>query len=94
MFLRCFTRGKYTFLNKKSIKWDLVCYAKDMLGALQNLHLQDSDRKIVIKHRATFKKYCSLWFRGNGLQKKGGHEDGIVWVVQQEPDELVILFHK
>lgn len=31
---------------------------------------------------------------GNGLQKKGGDEDRIVWVVQQEPDELVILFHK
>lgn len=32
---------------------------------------------------------------GNGLQKKGGDKgDGIVWVVQQEPDELVILFHK
>lgn len=46
MFLRCFTKGKYTFLNKKSIKWDLVCYAKDMLGALQNLHIQDSDTKI------------------------------------------------
>lgn len=32
---------------------------------------------------------------GNGLHKKGGAKgDWIVWVVQQEPDELVILFHK
>ena len=41
-----FTKGKYTFLNKKSIKRDLVYYAKDMLGALQNLHVQDNDTKI------------------------------------------------
>lgn len=45
MFLRCFTKGEYTFLNKKSIKWDLVCYAKDMLGALQSLDVQNSDTK-------------------------------------------------
>lgn len=37
---------KYTFLSKKkSIKWDMVCYAKDMLGALQNLHVWDSGTK-------------------------------------------------
>lgn len=48
MFLSCFTKGIYTFLSKKkkSIKWDMVCYAKDMLGALQNLHVQDSGTKI------------------------------------------------
>lgn len=53
----------------------------------------------MIKHTAAFKAYCSLQFMvGNGLhkKKKKGGDKGveIVWVVQQEPDELVILFHK
>lgn len=34
---------------------------------------------------------CGLWVT---ILKGGDEGNGIVWVVQQEPDELVILFHK
>lgn len=97
MFLSCFIKGIYTFLSKKkkSIKWDMVCYAKDMLGALQNLHVQDSGTKICDYTHIKFLKILQVVVYGLQSSKTGGDKgDGIVWVVQQEPDELVILFQK
>lgn len=41
----------------------MVCYAKDMLGALQNLHVWDSGTKISDKTHQVSKNIagCGLW---------------------------------
>lgn len=73
----------------------MVCYAKDMLGVLQNLHVRDGGTKICDWTHIKFLKILQAVVYGLQSSKKGGDKgDGIVWVVQQEPDELVILFHK
>lgn len=47
-----------------------MCYAKDMLWALQNLHVQDGDTEICVSAYSNFSKRCSLWFIGNDPKKQ------------------------
>lgn len=51
-------------------------------------------QRFVIKH-IKFLKILQAVVYGLQSSKTGGDKgDGIVWVVQQEPDKLVILFQK
>lgn len=51
-------------------------------------------QRFVIKHIKFLKILQAVVYGLQSSKTGGGKGDGIVWVVQQEPDKLVILFQK